>query len=58
MSYLKYSVLYDNFEIPKCVCGKNTKYKDGLKFNTSCGDEVCVKKNTKRIEIRIYERES
>ena len=43
LSLLEYMVKYDNLKIPKCVCGKNVKHKDGLKFNSTCGNEKCIK---------------
>ena len=41
-SILEYYQKYENFIIPKCKCGKLCKYKNGLNFYKSCGDDECV----------------
>jgi len=49
---------YEDLKIPKCICEKKCKYKDGLIFLSTCGDKKCIKKNTKRKKAKIYERKS
>lgn len=42
---LDYFIKYEGFKIPKCTCGKHRKQKGvEIKFLTTCGDEVCIKK--------------
>ncbi len=43
ISLIEYKIQYENFKPPKCSCGKNTKFKDGVKFHNTCGDLKCIK---------------
>lgn len=50
MSILDYYIQYEDFEIPKCECGKDLMHKIGLTFRKTCGDEICIRNiATKRI---------
>lgn len=39
-----YKIKFNEFKKPKCKCGNICKYKDGLKFNSTCGNKKCIKK--------------
>lgn len=42
LSVLEYFSLHENFEIPKCACGKNCKHRNGITFRKTCGNSKCV----------------
>lgn len=46
MSTLEYFLKYESFEIPKCNCGKERKYKQTIYFYETCGDKECIAKLT------------
>lgn len=50
---IKYYVDYENFIIPKCSCGKNSKSLKGLEFRKTCGDKECLTKIKKNIKLTI-----
>jgi len=42
LSLIDYYIKYENFKIPKCHCGKDSKYNRGLDFYLTCGDKKCI----------------
>ena len=42
---LKYYIEFNNFEVPKCECGKDRKLLKGIKFRKTCGNKDCFNKN-------------
>lgn len=40
---LQYYIDYEKFIIPKCECGEDLKYINGLNFQKTCGDKECLK---------------
>jgi very-short-patch-repair endonuclease len=51
ISLIDYKIKYDNFQVLKCICGKNRKYVDGVRFKITCGNEKCA--NEIRREKRL-----
>ena len=51
LNILEYLIKYENFEIPKCLCGKNREKNknSAIYFYVTCGDKKC--KNTIRKKI-------
>lgn len=41
--FVDYMIECENLEKPKCICGKYCKYKDGVKFLSTCGNKICIK---------------
>jgi len=51
--FINYMIEYEDLEIPKCICGKKCKYKDGLKFLSTCGNKECTKKIQKEKRLKF-----
>jgi very-short-patch-repair endonuclease len=51
ISLIDYKIKHENFNLPKCICGKNRKYVDGVRFKITCGNENCA--NESRREKRL-----
>lgn len=43
LSVLDYFIEFKKFEIPKCKCGKELNYINGLTFSKTCGNTKCKK---------------
>lgn len=56
MLNLVYSNIND-FKAPKCICGKDYSYINGLKFHKTCGDKKCIINNTKQTNLKKYNNE-
>lgn len=41
INLIDYKVEFEQFDIPKCTCGKQKKLRKGLVFNKSCGSIEC-----------------
>ena len=55
ISYLEYNVKYNNFTIPSCICGDRVKHKEGMRFNTTCGCEECIKLTLRLARLKFME---
>ena len=53
LSLIDYKIQYENFEVPKCVCGKVAKHKDGVRFCSTCGDDKCIKEAQRRKRLEF-----
>lgn len=45
ITYLKYLIEYEKFQIPKCkICNNNAKHKSGKNFYVTCCNLECIGK--------------
>lgn len=57
LTIVEYMIKYDNFIIPKCICGKECKLKKANIFRKTCGSQECINKLREKIVYTEEQRE-